>query len=226
MAPMCESCNHRHHAHLTCEVCGHSGKGKAYMLVAKTTAPSSASLHFEAVDQRQEANAFKSHWALARIIRNRVFVEEGRIAEELEFDAHDPTARHVLGRLGDAPVLCARWRLEHPGTDGNGNAASVEQQQQQQGTVAVIDRLAVLGPYRTRGFSTKALEFLLQDIHTTAQEMQAQGCLISTVALTLPLDLAPFLGDKLRVRGQFEVEGGPYMSERGLTVIRLVRPVA
>jgi len=203
-------------------VCGHRGKGKTYLLVAKTTAPSCATLHFESFDQRQEAQAFKSLWALARIVRNRVFVEEGRIAAELEFDAHDPSSRHVLGLLGDAPVLCARWRVEHAGGDGqqqNGSGGGG-------GSVAVIDRLAVLGPYRGRGFSSHALKFLLEDVECMAREMQPQGWAIGAVAVALPEEMVQVLGEKLRSQAGFEVVGGPYTNERNQTVLRMVRQVS
>ena len=203
-----------------CPVCGHRGKGKTYLLVEKTTAPSCATLHFESFDQRQEAQAFKSLWALARIVRNRVFVDECRIAAELEFDSHDQSSRHVLGLLGDAPVLCARWRVEHAEGDGqqqNGSGGG--------GSVAVIDRLAVLAPYRGRKFSSHALKFLLEDVECMAREMQPQGWAIGAVSVTLPEGLVPYLGEKMRSQAGFEVVGGPYTNERNQTVLRMVRQV-
>lgn len=205
-----------------CPVCGHRGKGKTYLLVAKTTAPSCATLHFESFDQRHEAQAFKSLWALARIVRNRVFVEEGRIAAELEFDVNDRSSRHVLGLVGDAPVLCARWRVEF----GEGGSGGGQQQGKGSGggcSIAVIDRLAVLEPYRGRGFSSHTLKFLLEDVDCMAREMQPQGWTIGAVAVTLPEKMLPFWGEKLRSQGGFEVVGGSYTDERNQLMLRMVR---
>lgn len=33
--PMCTSCNHAHFPEVKCAVCGHKGKGKSYLLIAK-----------------------------------------------------------------------------------------------------------------------------------------------------------------------------------------------
>lgn len=35
VAPMCPSCNHAHFPEVKCAVCGHKGKGQAYLLIAK-----------------------------------------------------------------------------------------------------------------------------------------------------------------------------------------------
>lgn len=191
-------------------------------MVAKTTAPSCATLHFKSFDQTQEAQAFKSLWALARIIRSRVFVEEEGIAEELEFDVHDESCHHVLGFLGDAPVLCARWRVEHPNGWENRELLSTKMGSTA-GPMAVIDRLAVLKPYRGRGFAAEVLKFLGEDAASVLQGTHLGKEVLRAIAVLIPVDLTPCLSDKLREQGGFHVMGNPFMDARNKAMLRMVR---
>ena len=56
------------------------------------------------------------YFELVKIMRTRHFVEENKVDPSLEFDDKDPTARHIMGLVGDAPVVCARWRMEATGS--------------------------------------------------------------------------------------------------------------
>lgn len=72
-------------------------------------------------------------------IRRRVFIEEQRVPEALEWDGQDEAARHVLGSVADiAP--CATGRLL-----GSGQ----------------IGRMAVLPDYRGQGLGSAILAELL-----------------------------------------------------------------
>ena len=53
--------------------------------------------------------------------------------------------------MGDAPVAYARWRLD-TAPDGSGSNHSV----------AVLDRLCVLGNYRTQNVARNMLNFVMQ----------------------------------------------------------------
>lgn len=69
---------------------------------------------------------------LAQQIRRQVFVEEQGIPAELEYDAADATATHVLVYKGQLPVATGRLLA-----DGNG--------------VGILGRIAVLVDERGRG---------------------------------------------------------------------------
>jgi hypothetical protein len=75
----------------------------------QTTGPSEQSLHFECFDSRKDPTRaeadYRNKWALSRILRTRVFVEELQIPEPQEFDGLDAECRHVLG-LG---ACVRRW---------------------------------------------------------------------------------------------------------------------
>jgi GNAT superfamily N-acetyltransferase len=115
--------------------------------------------------------------------------------------------------VGDAPVLYSRWRLEDAGPlDGASSSDGAG------GAVAVIDRLAVLPSHRGRGFSSRALEFLLGDVEETARGMQRW---LAGVAATVPVALGP-MGEKLQGKWGFEVVGSPY-PERNATFVRMLR---
>lgn len=110
-------------------------------------------------------------------------------------------------------VYC-RWRLEEAGSgDGSGSGTS-------NGLLAVIDRLAVLPSHRGRGFSSRALEFLLADVEETARGM-GMDRVLAGVAVTVPVALGA-LGEKLRGRWGFEVVGAPFV-ERNATSVRMLR---
>lgn len=76
----------------------------------------------------------------AQSIRIAVFVEEQGIPRELELDALDAEATHVLARTDDRAVATGRLTG--------------------QGGVAVIARIAVLPAYRGRGIGRRVVEML------------------------------------------------------------------
>jgi predicted GNAT family N-acyltransferase len=86
-------------------------------------------------------------WAQARAIRKRVFIEEQDCPPEEEWDGHDATSRHVLGRLGDTPVATARWR-------------TVPYDNQ---LVAKLERFAVLPDYRGEGHGRQLVRYVMHD---------------------------------------------------------------
>lgn len=157
---------------------------------------------------------FKTRTALARILRGRVFVEECGVPDAQEFDAHDEASRHVIGLVGDAPVVYARWRLEESGA-GTGTGGF------EGALVAVIDRLAILPSHRGRGYASRALEFLLEDVAETARGLQRW---VGGVAATVPVPMQQ-MGQKLEVKYGFEVLGAPY-PDRNTTFVRMLRRTA
>jgi predicted GNAT family N-acyltransferase len=80
-----------------------------------------------------------------RLIRQRVFIEEQLVPEDLEWDAEDKTAVHILGKEGNRPVACARILK-----DGQ------------------LGRLAVLKDYRKHGWGRRILNAAEQ--HLKAQK--------------------------------------------------------
>jgi len=78
-----------------------------------------------------------------RTIRHRVFIDEQRVPEALEWDKHDASASHFLLCLDTMPVACARLK-----TDGQ------------------VGRMAVLKGYRGQGYGSMLLEHILQTART------------------------------------------------------------
>jgi len=72
-------------------------------------------------------------------VRVDVFVEGQDIAQDLEMDGKDETARHVVAYESDRPVGTARLRNPDPG-------------------VAKIERVAVRDAYRGRGVGTALMD--------------------------------------------------------------------
>lgn len=70
-----------------------------------------------------------------RLIRQKVFIEEQQVPEELEWDSLDKQAIHFLGKEGNRPVACARVLK-----DGQ------------------LGRLAVLKDYRSHGWGGRILK--------------------------------------------------------------------
>lgn len=70
-----------------------------------------------------------------RLIRQKVFIEEQRVPEDLEWDGTDKIATHLLGKEGNRPVACARIT-----SDGK------------------LGRLAVLKEYRKHGWGSRLLK--------------------------------------------------------------------
>jgi predicted GNAT family N-acyltransferase len=75
-------------------------------------------------------------------IRRRVFIEEQRVPEEIEMDAEDAHAFHVLAIADGVAIGCGRM-VEH-------GASEVK-----------IGRMAVLQEFRNTGVGAKILRFLI-----------------------------------------------------------------
>jgi predicted GNAT family N-acyltransferase len=86
-------------------------------------------------------------WQQARAIRERVFIDEQDCPPEEEWDGHDETSRHVLGRVEGAAVATARWR-----------AVPHEEE-----IVAKLERFAVLPDHREQGYGTQLVQSVLDD---------------------------------------------------------------
>ena len=78
----------------------------------------------------------------AYAIRRRVFIEEQSVPEEIEMDADDAHAFHVLAMLDEVAVGCGRM-VEH-------EAREVK-----------IGRMAVLPEFRSTGVGAQILRFLI-----------------------------------------------------------------
>ncbi len=86
-------------------------------------------------------------WQTARTIRRRVFIEEQDCPPEEEWDGHDETSRHVIGRVEGEPVATARWRSVPHGEE----------------IVAKLERFAVLPSHRERGHGTTLVNAVIED---------------------------------------------------------------
>ena len=75
------------------------------------------------------------------LIRQKVFIDEQQVPEELEWDADDKHAIHFLGKEGNRPVACARLLK-----DGK------------------LGRLAVLKDYRSHGWGARILRAAEQSL--------------------------------------------------------------
>ena len=80
--------------------------------------------------------------ARAYAIRRRVFIEEQHVPEEIELDADDAQAFHVLATLGGDAIGCGRM-LDH----GDGEVK--------------IGRMAVVPQFRGAGVGRDILRFLM-----------------------------------------------------------------
>ena len=80
--------------------------------------------------------ADESDWQRVVDIRTEVFIREQSCPPEVEWDGHDDTSRHLLGWLDATAVAATRWRVVP----------------HDERLVAKLERLAVLPPFRGRGF--------------------------------------------------------------------------
>lgn len=87
-------------------------------------------------------------------------------------------SRHIIGKVGDAPVSYARWRIATQSELGL--PSYVEGANPDATFVAVIDRFCVLPAYRRKGYGAITLHGCLLDI---AQMMVAQNVALDRVSL-------------------------------------------
>ena len=174
--------------------------------------PTPAELHFDAFDGPHAAlgGPFRAQYELARIMRRKAFVEEAakllqrEVPFDAEIDAADTAAgvRHVLGLVGDAPIVYARWRLD--------------------GDVAVVDRLCTIEDYRRRGIARHCLQAVARDVTAACAP---HGLAVSALAVLVPCDASD-----ARVQASLETPAhaqhyarAPDMLEvRGLPCVRVV----
>ncbi|MFO8099508.1 MAG: GNAT family N-acetyltransferase [Salinibacter sp.] len=86
-------------------------------------------------------------WQAARAIRERVFIDEQDCPPDEEWDGHDASSRHVLGRVDGTAVATARWRTVPHNEE----------------IVAKLERFAVLPDYRGCGYGSRLVASVLAD---------------------------------------------------------------
>ncbi|HLF32760.1 MAG TPA: GNAT family N-acetyltransferase [Cyclobacteriaceae bacterium] len=82
--------------------------------------------------------------AIAHKIRFEVFVDEQRVAPELELDEFEDISNHYLAKFNGTPAGTARWRFTENGVK--------------------LERFAVSKEFRNHGIGSALVEFLLKDI--------------------------------------------------------------
>ena len=90
-------------------------------------------------------------WHDVREIRERVFVQEQACPLDEEFDEFDMTSHHVLLKLGNAPVGCARWRWVAEST-------------------AKLERFAVLREFRGQGLGRVLVRYVFAEARESGAE--------------------------------------------------------
>lgn len=91
-------------------------------------------LNYKLVESGKElAEAFK--------VRKEVFVEEQGISEDIELDNHDSEALHIVVKDGKRVIGTARVLFPAP-------------------SVAKIERMAILRPFRRKGIGSRIISFL------------------------------------------------------------------
>jgi predicted GNAT family N-acyltransferase len=89
----------------------------------------------------------------AFLIRQRVFVEEQKVAPEEEYDEFETSARHFLAYTSDGQACgTARWRYTDKGIK--------------------LERFAVLPEFRSKGVGQALVQAVVDDIST---QPEAQG---------------------------------------------------
>ncbi len=77
-------------------------------------------------------------------IRKKVFVEEQKVPEEIEWDEFENESNHVLAYIKDKPVGTARWRETQKGKK--------------------LERFAVLKEFRSFGVGKYLVHFILKEL--------------------------------------------------------------
>ena len=81
---------------------------------------------------------------IAFSIRKKVFVEEQKVPEDIEWDEFEYSANHVLAYIQDKPAGTARWRQTQKGMK--------------------LERFAVLPKFRSCGVGKNLVHFILKEL--------------------------------------------------------------
>ena len=81
---------------------------------------------------------------IAFAIRKKVFVEEQKVPEDIEWDEFEYNANHVLAYIQDKPVGTARWQQTRKGVK--------------------LERFAVLPEFRSFGVGKNLVQFILNEL--------------------------------------------------------------
>ena len=81
---------------------------------------------------------------IAFTIRKKVFVEEQKVPENIEWDEFEYSANHVLAYIQDKPAGTARWRQTQKGMK--------------------LERFAVLPEFRFCGVGKNLVHFILKEL--------------------------------------------------------------
>ena len=84
-------------------------------------------------------------------VRRRVFVEEQSIPEDIELDEHDKEALHMVVKDGDRVIGTARVLFLST-------------------SLAKIERMAILQPFRRRGIGSRIISFLSEELRNRQVE--------------------------------------------------------
>jgi predicted GNAT family N-acyltransferase len=87
----------------------------------------------------------------ARLLRNRVFIEEQQVSEEEEYDGLDVQCSHYVLLKGEIPVATARIRPS--------------------GSTYKLERMAVAADWRMHGFGKKLVEHMLAESRLSGKEV-------------------------------------------------------
>ncbi|MCX6666396.1 MAG: GNAT family N-acetyltransferase [Euryarchaeota archaeon] len=91
-------------------------------------------------------------------IRTEVFVQEQQVPKDLEFDDLDNDSNHLIAKLNQQPIGCARIR-------------------QIGKNKAKLERIAILKPYRNKGYGTDITNYCInfcKTKHNTTLFLHAQ----------------------------------------------------
>lgn len=105
-------------------------------------------------------------------IRKTVFVDEQGVALEVELDAHDAGATHLLAEIDGRPVGTMRWRMTAPGR-------------------AKIERVAVLREARGNGAGAELIRAAMDQIRASGAGEAVLHAQSSATAFYLKLGFLP-----------------------------------
>lgn len=195
--PMCATCQHRHVLGVRCDICGHTGKSNIFSKMQSRSAEKQRfRWEFFEIPYSSDAEGLLS---VTREIRKQVFEQEMGLQYNSAADSlADYNSRHLIGFLGDSPIVAARWRLE---TTLSGVI------------YADIDRFAVVPRSRRCGYGKQSLLFIFDDIRHVHE---IKGRQIASVQILVPA-FCSWCGQYLERLGFFGIpSGSDVLYSRGL----------